>query len=500
MLSIVSPDIIFLALPALILLVGIFVSLTAERLAHPHCPGLLRPWSSVLIHAGLLTAAWAATMIFVRRPAFSLLLVLAGQLVVIQINNAKYRALREPFLFSDFGIFSQTIKHPRLYLPFLGLWRAVLMALAVLTAVGFGWWVEKPLPDFLIWSGGAALVAALLFGFGWINAAPPSLDPEEDLSRHGLFTSIAQYWLREKTTEPQRLTRLPVLRKQDPDSPDIVVIQSESFFDARRLFSGVRQDVLQNYDEACRAAGLYGRLEVPAWGANTMRPEFSFLTGMAPASLGIHRFNPYRRVTRQPLRALPTVLREAGYQTTCIHPHPARFFRRDRAFPNLGFDRFVDDRAFGSAVKEGPYISDKAATEKLIGELEAADRPSLFFVITMENHGPLHLERVAPGDMQDFYSEPPPPGCDDLTVYLRHLRNADRELGRLRAFLAARSRPCLLCFYGEHLPSMPSVYDILGFPDGRTDYFLETPWRDERGHADLKVAQLPREILRLLIN
>jgi phosphoglycerol transferase MdoB-like AlkP superfamily enzyme len=324
----------------------------------------------------------------------------------------------------------------------------------------------------------------------------PSLDPERDMAEQGLFSSIARYWLLERREKTPTTTPLPSIRTaRSRDLPDIVVIQSESFFDARRLFPGIRREVLSDYDISCANAAWSGRLEVPAWGANTMRPEFAFLTGLPPQSLGIHRFNPYRRVTRRPLRALPAVLREAGYHTTCIHPHPARFFRRDRAFPYLGFERFIDMRQFCGAKKAGPYISDEAVTDKLLQELREAGRPSFFFVITMENHGPLHLEKTRPGESEELYSNAPPSNCQDLTIYLRHLRNADMQLGRLRKELKERSRPTIFCFYGEHLPSMPVVYGTLGIPDGKTDYFLELPLPPGRLRRDIKVEELSGMIL-----
>jgi hypothetical protein len=415
--------------------------------------------------------------------------------LIIQINNAKYRALQEPFLFSDFGIFSQTIKHPRLYLPFLGVGRACLIALVVALAVGFGWWVEKPAADFMAWAGGASLAGLALLALGLASAKTPELEPEKDLADQGLLTSIAHYWLREKTSKTPRETALPFLARTRDALPDVIVIQSESFFDARRLCQGIKQEILHNYDEACRSATMHGRLIVPAWGANTMRSEFAFLTGLSPASLGIHRFNPYRRVTRRPLKALPAVLREAGYQATCIHPHPARFFRRDRAFPNLGFERFIGIQHFKGAKKCGPYVSDEAVTNTLLQELQSANGPSFFFVITMENHGPLHLESVGATEWRDFYTEEPPARCEDLTVYLRHLRNADRQLGRLREALRQRARPCLLVFYGEHLPSMPRIYDVLGMPDGRTDYFVEATQPCSPRVVDLKVEDLAMLII-----
>ena len=484
--------------PAAAVLAGIFFSLELERLARPSCPGLSRPLFASVLHAGLLLMAWAVVLLIVRRPVFALLLVLAGQFLVIQVNNAKYRALREPFLFSDFGIFSQTLTHPRLYLPFLGVGRIFLAAAGGAIAVAVGWFVESPATYFVAWAGGAAILGLLLIGIGWTASPRPSLTPERDVAAHGLFTSVARYWLREKTIAPVRRTSLPKLPAASHDRPDIVVIQSESFFDARRLFAGIKPDVLDNYDTACASAYMHGRLQVPAWGANTMRPEFCFLTGLASDTLDVHRFNPYRRVARRPIRALPAVLREAGYRTACIHPHPARFFRRDRAFPNLGFEHFMDIREFRNAKKRGPYTGDEAVTDKLLDGMKKAVSPMFYFAITMENHGPLHLEKVSEEEIKDYFTVAPPQSCSDLQVYLRHLRNADEQLGRLRNALRARSRPYILVFYGEHLPSMPGVYDTLGFPDGRTDYFVDSTAGAEQQVVDLEIAELPRRILGLI--
>lgn len=480
------------------ILCGLGLSLSLERFVRPSSPGLKRPVASLAIHAGLFLLILALATAVSRRTVFSVGLVIAGQFLVIQVSNAKYRALREPFIFSDFGIFSQTIKHPRLYLPFLGLGRACLIALVAAGTVGTALWLEYPLNHFLAWSGSVAAAGFALLAGGVATASAPLLDPEKDIARHGLFASVAQYWLREKTREPLRKTNLPSAIDRARDLPDIVVIQSESFFDPRETFPGIRTDVLKHFDEARDSATACGKLTVPAWGANTMRPEFAFLTGIEPAALDIHRFNPYRRVARRPIRALPAILREAGYRTICIHPHPSRFFRRDRAFPNLGFERFVDIREFPNAGKLGPYVSDKAVTDKLLGELSQTDGPVFLFAITMENHGPLHLEDVSEAETKACFTIAPPNSCRDLHVYLRHLRNADEQLGRLRNALRARSRPYILVFYGEHLPSMPAVYDELGFPDGRTDYFVESTAGAEQQVVDLEIAELPRRILALI--
>jgi hypothetical protein len=336
---------------------------------------------------------------------------------------------------------------------------------------------------------GAAPFAALLLtlalpallGLGWATrrATPLRLDPAHDQAEFGLLPSLWLYWRAEHghavdpAAHPHAGAAPPVrTARRTGERQHLVVVQSESFFDVRRLWPDIQPELLAHFDRACAEALLHGRLEVPAWGANTMRTEFAFLSGLAAAHLGPHRFNPYRRLARRALPSLASRLRDAGYRTLCLHPHPASFFARHRVMPQLGFDQFLDLAAFPGAQRVGPYIGDAAVGAKILELLAAADAPTFIYAITMENHGPLHLERVAAGDVERLYRRPPPDGCDDLTVYLRHLGNADRMLGALTEGLRAAHPAALLCWFGDHVPSMPGVYAATGFDDGRSDYFV----------------------------
>jgi phosphoglycerol transferase MdoB-like AlkP superfamily enzyme len=254
---------------------------------------------------------------------------------------------------------------------------------------------------------------------------------------------------------------------------NLVVVQSESFFDVRRLYPPIRPEILREFDLLKSGARHQGKLTVPAWGANTVRTEFAFLSGLAGQALGVHRFNPYRKLARRGVPTLAGFLRNLGYRTLCVHPYPAAFYRRNQVLPLLGFDEFIDIRGFAGVEKTGPYIGDVALADKVCALLAASSaRPIFIFVITMENHGPLHLEKVRPGEAEHHYLTPPPAGCDDLTIYLRHLRNADRMAGMLRDRLEALPGAGRLCWFGDHVPIMPTVYRALGVPDGQTDYFI----------------------------
>lgn len=486
---------------------GAAASWPLEWLLKP--PSRRRAWpaGAWLLQLGLWTLLFGGLLLVSQRPLFAAALGLAFQLLVILVNNAKYRALQEPFLFSDFGLFSQALRHPRLYLPFLGVGPALGGAAAILLSLYLGLSLESALPAAMGWPGfllaGAALLAVggLLLALGTRCAPAPSLLPHRDLERLGLAASLWLYWWLERRHTPAPLRS--VFRAETGSEPappptalpDIVAIQSESFCDARRLLDRVRPELLRHFDRACSTARLHGRLAVPAWGANTMRTEFGFLTGIAADALGVHRFNPYRRYARQPLPSLAACLKALGYRTLCIHPHPVSFFARDRVYPQLGFDEFIDIRQFDATSTCGPYISDAAVSGMIRRVLEDATTPLFVFVITMENHGPLHLEQVTAAESAALYTAPPPAGFGDLSVYLRHLANADAMIGELTGLLTTRARPGLLCFFGDHVPSMPDVYAATAYRDGRTDYFVWQPGGGPGERRDLAVEQLGPAVL-----
>src|SRR5690606_16116693 len=123
--------IIYAALPAY--LVGLLASWALETLLQPrpHAPWR-RAASALGVHIGVWTLAFAQEIALFRRPYVAAANVLALQAVFVIVNNAKFHSLREPFVYPDFIFFTDAIKHPRLYLPFLG-WLPPLAA-----AVGYG--------------------------------------------------------------------------------------------------------------------------------------------------------------------------------------------------------------------------------------------------------------------------------------------------------------------------------------------------------------------------
>jgi hypothetical protein len=484
---------------------GIALSFAVERVLQPVPVLAGRPPRSLAAHLGMWTIAFAGVLLVVQRPWFATLLLTAELLFLAIVSNRKARALREPFVYQDFEYFTDVMKHPRLLLPYLGVVPALVVCAAFGAAIWLGVALEGGLPARTGWAafgaGDAVLAAlgALLLWTGTTRPLPAAFRPAEDLRRHGQLASFWYYFLAERgrpaLPDTSRYAGAPARPAGAP--PDIVVVQSESFFDARRLHAGVRRELLGEFDAIRAAAARRGLLSVPAWGGNTARSEFAFLSGLAPDRLGVNLFNPYRKLAQQALPTLAGFLKRAGYRTVCVHPYPVSFYSRDTAYPALGFDEFLDLEAFRDAERFGPYVSDAAVAARVARLIEEARGPLFVFAITMENHGPLHLEKVAPGDVERLYASPPPGGHEDLTVYLRHLANADRMMRLLRESLERSPRDGWLGWYGDHVPILPKVYEATGYADGRTDYFIWGKGRpaDVGAPVEMRVEELGAALL-----
>lgn len=484
---------------------GLLLSFAVEFLLtpRPEAPWK-RPVATSFLHLGLWLFLFSILLVALGRPWFASAVASAFLLLIVLVSQAKFHSLREPFVFQDFEYFTDAIRHPRLYLPFLGWSKALLATVGFVAAIYVGLTLESSLYGrfsreiLLAGMGGLSMLAAILAVLGGKGMPKPCFEPSSDLARLGLLSSLWAYGWAEQS--------VPVLRSPyqslEParpagELPTLVVVQSESFFDPRKIFPGIRPEILAEWDAVCAESVQHGELAVPAWGANTVRSEFAFLSGLGESSLGVHRFNPYRRLSRSGVTTLAGFLKGLGYKTVCIHPYPAGFYRRDQVFPRFGFDEFIDIRQFADAQRSGPYVGDLAVADEVKAVLEAnRGQPVFVFVITMENHGPLHLETVSDEDLARFHSVPPPAGCEDLTVYLRHLANAGKMAGALRSTLEALPGDGWLGWFGDHVPIMPEVYKRLGVPPAQTEYLL---WHREGRSSQQSPVGLKIEELGLLL-
>lgn len=446
-----------------------------------------------------------------RRPILS---AWVGSLLLVGIylaNQAKFGQLQMPLLPADFRFLLDPAAAVSLFAHYTSGQGAIIATTLVLLGITIALAFEAPVRALSAWPravlGVATLALAVMLGTGatpWrtlYDAQRIGFEPwsvVDSAERAGVVGNLVLYhWELASRAElaPDRRAAEQLLRANidalrtrfAPNSsagampagtlPDIVIVQSESLFDPARLTGAPKDTYLPNYHRLARR-GLAGEMKVPTYAGGTIRTEFEVLTGLALAFFPGVQY-PYFEIADQPLPGIVRTLARHGYRSTAIHPNSGVFWNREAAFRQIGFDRFIDERAFSKDDIVGLFTGDAALTDHILAELDTEGPPQLLFAITMQNHGPFDWR---PGlDEKRLASQPLPPGLDEggaywLRNYLYMAEDADRELGRLADALQKRKRRTLLLFYGDHLPALPPVYHQIGFADGGNAKSQPVPW------------------------
>jgi phosphoglycerol transferase MdoB-like AlkP superfamily enzyme len=103
--------------------------------------------------------------------------------------------------------------------------------------------------------------------------------------------------------------------------PDIVVVQSEAFFDPGVLKGIDYGQYIPNF-ERLAGKGISGELKTPTLGGGTIRTEFETLTGYPVQAFPSAPF-PYYGLAAGWMPTVPRRLEELGYSAQLFHPFKA---------------------------------------------------------------------------------------------------------------------------------------------------------------------------------
>ncbi|HET6555161.1 MAG TPA: sulfatase-like hydrolase/transferase [Dyella sp.] len=451
--------------------------------------------------ANALPGLMLATLLLVltRRPLLSFGLAFLLEALVYGVNALKVSNLNTPLMPADFRMLGQLRRGGfqllGSYLP-SSPWPYLALA-AALAIIVLAWRMELPL--FARRTRGKRLVsgvALLLFGTllagmpGWMKIYGGRhlwLEPwsaTATAEHSGLVSSLLMFHLNQghARKKPDAVAAQQLIAQSDSalrerlqspsgaqdEMPDIVVVQSESFFDPSIMKGYQDVDLTPNLHRLA-AQGESGPLHVPTYGGGTIRTEFEVLTGLSLRYFEDLQF-PYLQMNHKVVPSMVRALRAHGYETVALHGNDPGFWNRTTAFRAIGFDRFVSRSAFPvKAAMDGQYMADSAMTDEIMAQLKDAGPPQFLFAISIEAHGPYD---VPPNDLAARDEIAVPEGVtgknrQELQNYLYHMQHADQELGRLADLLARRERPTLLLFYGDHLPALTDTYNTTGFVDGK---------------------------------
>jgi hypothetical protein len=485
-------------LGARLLLAIIIVTWSWLQLRHAVRARLIgQPLRLLLIDAAPPVLVWLWLTCLLSRPLLPAIIVAAMSAGLACGDAAKRRASGEPLVFTD-RVLGSILFYPSLYAEVLTPATLVGAGLFVLAGAA-SLAVAEPALSVSPWPPLVAVLMLLVFWrhrprgpavlrwFGPHNAARCTLDPVRDASALGPFAGAALHTAiagierrgRQKQWLPGRGRALPALR--GCDGP-VVMLQLESFFDARRFWQVAPADLLPEFDACVQAARYHGRFETPAYGANTVRTEFATLTGLSNAALGLDSFNPYCDFARVPIDSIAWRLRDIGYHTICLHPFDGRFYGRKRVMPLLGFDTFLDIASFAPP-PAGSYVPDADVVAKIESLLASCGRKTFIFAITMGNHSP--------------WPRPTQPigGDETLAGYLEGLRRTDSALGQMAHHMQRSWPDGILAAFGDHQPSLSNRYGNPGGDVHSTDYVVLGGETQGPMQLDIAAHRLPGLVL-----
>ncbi|WP_442678949.1 LTA synthase family protein [Sphingomonas sp. ASY06-1R] len=468
----------------------------------------------LLIDAFPFLAGFGLFLLPTGRPILAGLAVLCLGIGMGVADRVKRVVLDEPVVFADRAELIEVVRHPRLYLAFVGTGRMVLATIVILLIIVWLIDLERPLWPVSLLQAALLASAAVIIGRALfvVPTAPALLgrlrrfydrlaisrDPAMDAARLGLLAACIVQATLARAERPQR--QLAAQARSWPELPangPILIVQGESFVDARRLDLSL-VDHLPNFARLQREAVSSGKLMVPCWGANTIRSELAVLTGLGGDDVGLDRYNPYEHFARVPLPSLARQARAAGYRTICVHPYDASFYYRDKVMPLLGFDQFIGLEGFADAARNGPYVSDLAVAEMVAARVREHGPRVLVFAITMENHGPWDAKHdaLAPAALPEAWRNLA--DAPAIGRWLKHLQSTDSMIPVLRDAIAATGSPGWLVFYGDHQPSLTGAFQAPGVADRRSDYAIWGSDAAAGARMDLAAEDIADRLMRAM--
>lgn len=441
----------------------------------PYKPG----WTTVLVFALLLLGLDA----ILGRAWLGLLTVAPITLTLAFIGYQKSLYLGDPLFPTDI-LFARQIFE---LLPLLvgeRPWTGVALVLGLvltITALLYTWrYVQRRIPRMSYRGRAARLLLALpalaffvslmdYATFSWtrdrLRIIPMMWDQKENYANNGFTLAFALNVPMAHVSAPAGFSDKAIDSLPKPavdtalpvEQPDIIMVMSESFWDAGKL-----PGVTITPDPIASTRALQsGEMFSPEFGGMTANVEFEALTGFSNAFLPAGSI-PYQQYVRKPLPSMATFLRSEGYQTLAIHPGTDWFWNRSNVYKAFGFDEFRSEKTMATIAKRGPLVSDESMTDEIIAAADAAERPLFLFSVSLQNHGPYEPNRYG-NATHSVQAETSDWARASLASFAEGAADSDRELQRLIDWASERERPTVIAFFGDHLPPLGPVYVETGF-------------------------------------
>lgn len=265
-------------------------------------------------------------------------------------------------------------------------------------------------------------------------------------------------------------------------TPNIIYVQAEAFWDPSALPNVTFDQPITPNIARTKGEMAIGSCYSPRFGGGTCDVECEALTGFSMDYLPSSS-KPYVEYIHDPTASIVSFRKSQGYDTLAIHGYYARYWSRDTAYANLGFDDFIslEDMDNPERVRpcqwEGGLVTEAEMGRQIIAAYEARDPdvPLFLHAVTIQNHlaytpdnypddTRVHVTS-APADMSDETV-----GC--LEDFATGARDTDAMWGMLTDYFDDVDEPIILVLWGDHYNAIGNgmeVYTSTGYASDDTN-------------------------------
>lgn len=244
-----------------------------------------------------------------------------------------------------------------------------------------------------------------------------------------------------------------------PKKIDLVIIQSETFFDAKKHQAHLGKDGIIIKDDitkvfqAYQKKGISGELFVPTVGGATVNTEYEAMTGYS-AKAFLKGSIVFTSLLKDETSSLADFMKESLGNTKAIgiHNHTRSYWDRDRVYPLLAIDEYIDMEGFSQKAQNdlvGAWMSDKTLFDKTLEALSKDEMKNhLILSVTSQNHGPFLEKRGEAVRIEGL----PDKDIWEITNFFTNLKYSDDALKAFMEVIDKRKTPTIVVFYGDHKP------------------------------------------------
>ena len=443
----------------LILVIFAVITTICCELAHRASTKRMAGWfikypSAASANMGLVLALEGATAAATGSVYWATVVGFALPYIAACFSYFKYAARNEPLYVSDIKLFFAVFgvaDGSNLALRTENMTPAVVVGLWFVCVAPAGEPLMPPVFRLLMLVMAAALVLAVIF-IG-IERHRPDHTYMQSGFLAGLLGNLL-YHLQNKAAKGKRPAKTTDAPCPDKEMPDVVVVLSESFWDAKKLSKvNFSRDPIPFF-RALSEESISGNLMVTPFGGGTCNVESEVLLGIVNRHFNITD-SFYHSFIKRPTASLATAFRDKGYRATALHTFDRKFYARDKALALMGFEKFLAADSLTKPNRSGRYIDDSHLTDMIIETLGTKRKPQFVFAISMENHQPYKANKfkrtsiTATSETAGFSA-----WKGAAEAYAHGLHDADRELERLVQFCREREKPTVVLFFGDHLGAL----------------------------------------------